>query len=122
MTKRGYYASLPSEEKARLNKLRRAKYATPEGRKAMMNGNFKWRYGISLDEKKALLRSQGNRCAICGSSTPGGVRDWHTDHDHETGRIRGILCHACNMTLGQSRENIDRLLACVAYLERNRSG
>ena len=61
--------------------------------------NIRRLYGMVEAEWEALLDAQGRRCAICQTDTPVGV-GWHTDHDHETGRVRGILCHYCNMAVG----------------------
>ncbi|OFW52614.1 MAG: hypothetical protein A2146_03735 [Actinobacteria bacterium RBG_16_67_10] len=74
-------------------------------------------YGIKPAEFDALLDSQGGRCAICRTETAGGKGGWHVDHDHATGRIRGLLCHGCNIALGYFRDDPDRLRAAMAYLE-----
>ena len=71
-------------------------------------------------EFDALLDSQGGRCAICRTETAGGKGGWHVDHDHATGRIRGLLCHGCNIALGYFRDDPDRLRAAMAYLETAR--
>lgn len=58
-------------------------------------------YGIGLADWEVLLEEQGRRCAICRSDSPSSSKGWHTDHDHASGRVRGILCHPCNTTLGR---------------------
>jgi len=56
-------------------------------------------YGITIDQFEARLAAQGGVCAICrGLPAPG--RQFHVDHDHTTGAIRGILCQKCNGGLG----------------------
>lgn len=57
------------------------------------------RYGITLEQWEDLFSRQGCVCGLCRSDKPG-QRGWATDHDHETGRVRGILCHRCNLILG----------------------
>lgn len=42
----------------------------------------------------------------------------HVDHDHNTGHIRGILCQACNVTLGKMNDSPELLRAAAAYLEK----
>jgi hypothetical protein len=54
------------------------------------------RYGIGAAEFDELDAQQGGVCAICGRESPE-----HVDHDHETGKVRGILCFNCNGGLGQ---------------------
>lgn len=56
------------------------------------------RYGISSEEYDRLLQEQGGACAICAGSCPTGRR-LAVDHDHETGRVRGLLCATCNQRL-----------------------
>lgn len=55
-------------------------------------------YGISLDDYTQLLEEQGGGCALCGRK-PGRINH-HVDHDHVTGKVRGILCHQCNWFMG----------------------
>ena len=75
-------------------------------------------YGITLEEYRDRLRSQGYRCAICGTDDAG-WRDFDVDHDHETGMVRGILCSGCNTLLGRARDSVRILLAAAHYLAEN---
>jgi len=75
-------------------------------------------YGITLEEKRNMLVLQGGRCAACGSTEPGGrCNEWHVDHDHGTNKIRGILCSACNLSLGWAKESASRLRSLADYIE-----
>lgn len=80
-------------------------------------------FGIGLQDKRAMFESQGNVCAACGSKEYNGGRDWHVDHDHVTGKIRGILCRPCNVALGLLGDQLDevrrRATALIEYLERD---
>lgn len=67
-----------------------------QSRKAML----KKCYGITLEDFESMKEQQQGLCAICRTDSPGGFGDWHVDHDHETGRVRGLLCALCNMSLG----------------------
>lgn len=72
-------------------------------------------YGLSEEQWNDLFDAQGRTCAICKTEKSGG-KSWHTDHDHKTGRVRGILCFRCNVNLGI----FERLLvdeATQRYLE-----
>ena len=73
-------------------------------------------YGLSVEELDAMLARQGGRCAICRDEP--GDRRLGVDHDHATGRVRGLLCPRCNMALGLFRDNADALRAAAGYLER----
>lgn len=103
--------------------------ATKERRAAYMRGwrkrsgkerayMLRCRFGIELADWDAMLVSQGGCCAICGNEDPG-APNWHTDHDHETGIFRGILCRGCNTSLGNMNDDPDRLRAAADYLERH---
>ena len=64
------------------------------------------------------LRSRG-ACDICGGTRPGGrFNEWHIDHDHVTGVVRGLLCAHCNTSLGLMADSPERLRAAATYLER----
>lgn len=91
----------------------------PERTKAIAKKARLKRYGLTPDAYEAMFVGQGRRCAACPATTSGSKHDWHIDHDHETGHVRGILCHHCNNTLGQAKDSIARLQALVHYLLRN---
>lgn len=81
-------------------------------------------YGMSLEEYKELFDSQNGVCAICGEKAKGGktsTRELHIDHDHVTGRNRGLLCHKCNPGLGQFNDSIEMLEKAIAYLKKYQS-
>lgn len=72
---------------------------------------IKTRYGMESLDWYRMLERQGNRCAIC--KRPLTRPEAHTDHDHETGRVRGILCAACNTGLGKVEAYLP---AVISYL------
>jgi hypothetical protein len=74
------------------------------------------RYGLSLEEFRAILERQGNACAICRRS---GVR-LYIDHCHVTRMVRRLLCGKCNTGLGFFGDDPDRLRAAADYLEEAR--
>ena len=80
---------------------------------------LKDKYGISVEQKNLMILSQENKCAICGNGFKN-ERDCHVDHEHTTKRVRGILCHKCNVGLGLFRDNIFILSNATRYLERYR--
>lgn len=77
-------------------------------------------HGISSADYRALLRAQKGVCALCGKKRFGwlkGKRELAIDHDHETGKVRGLLCGDCNTALGRFGEDPARLRAAADYLE-----
>jgi hypothetical protein len=78
------------------------------------NYHLRRRYGISAEDFDQLFAEQGGLCAICREAPAE-----HVDHDHKTGRVRGLLCFNCNGALGQFRDRADLMLRAVAYLGRD---
>jgi hypothetical protein len=78
-----------------------------------------YRYGLSPVALAGMREEQGGLCASCGQP-PSLRRPLVVDHDHETGAVRGLLCDACNTSLGQLRDDPTRILALLDYLERTK--
>jgi len=72
---------------------RKRNYSTEQKRRWQV----KTRYRISVSDVEAMVSAQGGRCGLCDSIL--GDR-YHIDHDHLTRKVRGILCHRCNVTIG----------------------
>lgn len=75
------------------------------------------RYGLTADQHAAMLTEQGGVCAVC-RNPPSGKRPLHVDHDHDTGKVRALLCQGCNSALGMVKDDRSRLIGLVAYLDR----
>jgi len=75
---------------------------------------LKSRYGLSLEDWTELLLKQNGKCAICECELIGKIA--HTDHDHETDAVRGILCNHCNRGLGGFRDDPKFLRKAIEYL------
>jgi len=71
-------------------------------------------YNLTELEYLKLLNKQNNKCAICSQTF---VKTPHIDHNHITGKIRGLLCHKCNLMLGLCNDNITLLNNAIGYLE-----
>ena len=78
--------------------------------------DLKAKYGISLDDYTAMHERQQGCCDICGTADERLV----VDHNHRTGRVRGLLCHLCNAMIGCAREDLDILISALAYLHAER--
>ena len=113
-----YYANL-DEHRQRSSDYYRSRKTDPEFKKKVNAGitrnRFKRLYGITSEERDAILVSQENKCAICKRFK---TKWWHIDHCHKTGKVRGILCHRCNVMIGMAREDIDVLNTAIDYLRR----
>ncbi len=83
------------------------------------NSNLKKKYGITLEAWNEMFLEQGSVCAICATSNPRGS-NWHTDHCHVTGKIRGILCGWCNTGIGKLQESPTIFRKALEYLEDNK--
>lgn len=74
-------------------------------------------YGLRPGEFSDLLVRQSDACAVC--RTPFAGIAPNVDHDHETGRVRGLLCHRCNLMLGHSRDSATILRVAAEYLDKS---
>ena len=87
---------------------------------SIRNRELRRKYGIGLDEYNELAKGQGNCCAICGTKDKGTARGktryWSVDHDHATGKLRGLLCQQCNALLGMAKDEIAILERAIEYL------
>ncbi len=72
------------------------------------------KYGMTLADYAIRLASQGGTCALCFRGPA--AKPLHVDHDHKTGRIRGLLCHQCNWYLGVVDKDPKILSRIAAYL------
>jgi hypothetical protein len=77
---------------------------------------LKSRYSMNPADYERALEEQQGRCAICRSKCDAYSR-LSVDHDHDTGRFRGLLCNKCNHGLGRFRDRPDLLRAAAIYLE-----
>lgn len=73
-------------------------------------------YGITLAEYNVILAYQNGVCAVCGR--PPKKQSLHVDHNHKTGKVRGLLCWTCNLDLIGKRTDPDVFRAAARYLER----
>lgn len=79
--------------------------------------NLKKFYNLTIDDYNEMLAAQNGTCAICFQ--PPGNTNFHVDHNHSSGKIRGLLCSACNTAIGLLNENPEILKSALAYLDRH---
>lgn len=92
-------------------------YKTPHGRKKKQESA--WReHGIEMTVElyEKMLAAQGGVCAICGVERNRNGSRLCVDHHHESGTVRGILCHHCNTVLGKMNDDVFLLLKAIDYL------
>ena len=99
------------------NEKQRLKNPDADKRRAI-ESHFRRKFGLTIAERDEMLAAQGGSCLICMTTTPKG-KGWCVDHDHKTGRIRGILCAHCNVFIGFCRECVFVLERAITYIEAN---
>jgi hypothetical protein len=87
------------------------------------NGMLLWRFNITLEEYQVLFEAQGGVCKICNNPETAKknkseeLRMLAVDHDHNTGKVRGLLCARCNVQLGHYEKTKPRAQEFENYLE-----
>jgi hypothetical protein len=102
--------------------------ASEEYKERRRKNNSRWwkshlrGYGMTQESLDLLWSKQDGKCAICGADLADckSRRQAHIDHDHSTGKVRGILCGNCNRGLGSFNDSSDKLRSAIAYLSRHR--
>lgn len=108
-----WYTENVERERARS----RRRYAANPGRyKELRRKRNLKNYDMTIEAFDALLSTQEGRCACCRTDTPG--RGWQVDHCHKINKVRGILCHNCNLGLGHAKDSVEVLETWISYLQR----
>ena len=119
---REVHAANPEKRKA-IGEKQRAK---PDYKDKERNKHFKRKYGITLEQYNAMYVAQNGVCAMCfqpetvKSHHTGNVRYLAVDHDHNTGKVRGLLCFRCNTMLEHFDKDIDKIKAVLAYIKEHK--
>jgi len=79
---------------------------------------IKRKFNLTLDDYNTMINNQNNKCAICGDELKFGKLT-AIDHSHTSGKVRGILCHNCNVAMGLLKENVNTLQSMITYLENS---
>lgn len=97
----------------------------PDYKDKERNKHLKRQYGITLEQYNQMLEEQNGVCAMCfepetvKSHHTGEVRYLAVDHDHKTGKVRGLLCFRCNTMLEHFDKDIDKIKAVLAYIKEH---
>jgi len=77
------------------------------------------KYGITLDQYNSLCEQNNNLCEICNKeNTTQDRKKLFVDHNHNTGKMRGLLCDSCNQGLGRFKDNLQILTGAINYLNK----
>ena len=76
-------------------------------------------YGITLDDWNEMFANQKGCCDICGTHQSKQKRKMDVDHNHETGKVRSLLCTGCNTAIGLLQESIVNAEKLIAYLRKH---
>ena len=116
-----YSKGLKSHCKECVSKDRKRYYQTEDGYKKKIEKAWKDKGIIfTLDEYNLILDKQNGGCAICKVKQNKNGHALCVDHDHNTGKVRGILCHDCNTSLGKFQDSVELLEKAIQYLEKNK--
>jgi len=77
--------------------------------------NLKRYYGITPEQYEAMRQAQNGQCGICGKQVTLSV-----DHNHKTGKVRGLLCRNCNFLIGAAKESPSSPIKAIKYLQASR--
>ena len=81
--------------------------------------DIKRKYGITLAEYEALLKSQNEKCAICDKHISEFKTRFHVDHCHTSGKVRSLLCVNCNHGIGAFFEDLKLLEKAAEYIKKH---
>lgn len=98
------------------DKKRARKFLDAQGSDYARNNQFKVRYGITLEQYNGMFEEQSGCCAICHTHQLQLDKRLAVDHCHDTGKVRKLLCSACNMAIGLLKHDIKLLISAANYL------
>ena len=93
----------------------RAKIENPNYKKMATESHRKMKYGVTPETVAKMAEEQDFSCGICAVKFKDD--NYHLDHNHENGRVRGLLCNKCNLGIGLLGDNAQRVLAAAHYLD-----
>jgi hypothetical protein len=104
---------------------RKEKSLIPENIKIAKENDLIKNYGITLEQYNKMLLGQNNCCEMCNitifeylEKQNNRIKSFCVDHNHETGQIRGLLCHSCNLLLGKIEKNKNMLNSIIYYIDK----
>lgn len=103
------------------NKERVKSYNNKESRRRANRKTTAGRYGLTVDEYESMYSAQGGVCAICHKpetvkGNNGEIKMLAIDHNHETGKVRGLCCNNCNRAIGLLGDDVEVMLNAIEYI------
>lgn len=98
---------------------------TKTGTLSRRKAKLKKRHKLTLEKYDEMAEAQNGLCAICGNletmkhNKSGSIRRLSVDHNHKTGKLRGLLCANCNLLIGYADENVKTLASAIKYLTKH---
>ncbi len=101
----------------------RIRQQLPQNKIKQKFNRIKYIYGIGKEEYLRLVSETGGMCRICGGELifkrlkPNSAV---VDHCHKSGKVRGVICHKCNVILGNSNDSVEVLENAIVYLKSHK--
>ena len=110
-----------TEEEYRQDAIKKSKEYRSKNPEKRKDNDLRNMYGLNIEQFQDIIDSQGGGCAICGrqQNREKRARSLHVDHDHHTGKIRGVLCSCCNKAIGLFRDDPELLERAAQYLKEH---
>ncbi len=108
---------MPYKDPKKAQEARYKYMKTEKGKFAKWKSDLKRQYNITPIDYDAMYEEQEGCCAICFTHQSSMKYRLHVDHDHKTGKVRGLLCKNCNLALGNFQDSVELLAKAIEYLK-----
>lgn len=116
------HAEYVEKNRSTINEQMRKRYRGKPGEKERMQWYSRQKfYGVSKENFEKMFKTQKGCCAICKIAQSSTKHTFNIDHDHDTGKIRGLLCMRCNRGMGLLRDDKVILSNALKYLKKNKN-
>jgi len=113
---KGRKDSIIEQQKKNKEKIKNQVRDNPNRKQTYWKTKLKINFGITPEIYIEMYESQEGLCKICKNKIEFIHRNTHVDHCHSTGKVRGLLCHHCNLGLGHFKDSIKALSSAINYL------
>ncbi len=113
-----YHAEYYNQNRDKINRQREKYQKSVKGQTSHRRNWLRSKYGLTLEQHKQIYLDQDGYCALCGKSVA--YNRIATDHNHNTGKMRGLLCYPCNLGLGCLGDTVGGLRKAIKYLKKHK--